>query len=176
MRKLNKETKQLTLKARLRSQTRLENARSTLMTHQEEREKNINDLNKRHRKIDIQVNQAHQRLQEKIMLKREIDAIKYANLNQYRTHLHRQRSNQKMFVMLKERMKEEQIKRISTTQSKLQRTRNELNAKSITYRDVINTKICDAIVHQGYDQINSELINTLVNENMSKFVFAHFNL
>lgn len=169
-RELNKETKELTLKARLRSQTRLENARSTLMTHQEERERNVNDLNKRHKKIDTQVNQAHQRLEEKIMLKREIDSIKNANLNQYRNHLHRQHSNKKMFVMLKERMKEEQIKRISTTQSKLQRTRNELNAKSLTYRDVINTKINDAIVHKGYEHIDSELINTLVNENMSRYI------
>jgi hypothetical protein len=81
------------------------------MTQQIERKEVINELNAKHKKIDTQVDQAHQRLDEKIMMKREIDSIKQANFTQYRQHLTRQHSNKKMFVMLKEKQKEDQIKK-----------------------------------------------------------------
>jgi len=113
---------------------RLNRARMLLSSQEQERSSKIQKLTQRHLNEEEQVRQTQTDLQEQTGLKREMNRIKSQQVKSFKKHLDRQGKIHKLSIMLKEQTKEEKLKKINVLHDKLQKTRNELNIKSLTYR------------------------------------------
>lgn len=121
-------------KIMMMKQANLDRVRSNMRSQQLDYSSKLDDVLKKHHDIDNQVQNT--RVTQTISTKQasEIRKFKEDSIQQAKRHLNMQHMNKIMHILSKEKLVMDKIKKIDSVADTFQKTRNDLQIKTLTFR------------------------------------------